>query len=66
MVPNAPVTLADVPPTVVAAAKKKFPGIKVTAAWQTPSGDFELAGKTKSGKLHELVVSSAGQVLEAE
>jgi hypothetical protein len=66
VVPNAPVTIEDVPPAALAAAKKKFPDVKFTDAWQTPAGDFELMGQTKQGKRHEMVVSAAGQVLEAE
>jgi hypothetical protein len=66
VVPNAPVTLKDVPPAVLAAAKKKFPDVKITTATQTPTGNFELSGQTKKGKLHELVVSSSGEILESE
>jgi len=66
VVPNAPVTLKEVPPAVLKVAQQKFPDVKFTSAWQTPAGDYELSGKTKKGKLHELVVTASGQVLEAE
>ncbi|MBI2824008.1 MAG: hypothetical protein HYX69_04865 [Planctomycetia bacterium] len=66
VVPNAPVATADVPPAVLDAAKRQFPDVTFGAAWKTPSGDYELSGKNKRGKLHELVVSSDGRILEAE
>jgi len=66
VVPNTPIALKEVPPTVLEVAKKKFPDVKFGSAWQTPAGDFELGGQTKRGKLHVLVVSPEGQILEAE
>ena len=66
VVPNTPVTLKEVPAAVIKAAEKKFPDAKVTTACKTPSGDFELYSQTRRGKLHLLVVSASGQILESE
>jgi hypothetical protein len=66
VVPNAPVDASEVPAAVIKAAQQRFPGTKVSSAWMTPDGHFELSCKTKQGKLHELVVSPSGAVLEAD
>ena len=66
VVPNTPVTLKEVPAAVIKAAEKKFPDAKVTTACKNAAGNFELYSQTKRGKLHLLVVSESGQILEAE
>ncbi len=63
---NTPLDVAHVPPQVLQAAKKRFPDVTFKAALKTPGGDFELSGKNKVGKQHELVVTPSGEIIEAE
>ena len=58
------VALDQVPDPVMKVAKEKLPGITFEQAWKTPNGNFEVRGKAKSGKIHDVRVSEAGEVLE--
>lgn len=48
------------------AAKEKFPDLKFETAWKKPTGVYELTGKTKSGKIHDVEVTDAGEITEVE
>jgi hypothetical protein len=48
------------------AAKEKFPDLKFESAWKKPTGVFEIVGKTKSGKVHDVEVTEAGEITEVE
>jgi hypothetical protein len=64
------VTLDNVPEIVmkaaVAAAKEKFPDLKFQSASMKPNGVYEITGKTKNGKVHDVEVTAAGEVVEVE
>ncbi len=60
------VPLDQVPPAVVKAAQTKFPEVKFDTAWKTAGGNYEVRGKAKSGKIHDVQVSEAGDVLEVD
>ncbi|HEY2759951.1 MAG TPA: hypothetical protein VGI75_04390 [Pirellulales bacterium] len=50
----------------VKAAKEKFPDLKFETAWKKPSGVYEITGKTKSGKTHDVEVKDSGEITEVE
>ena len=61
-----PMAMDQVPPAVLAAAKKAAPDLTFfSAARETSKGRelFELKGKTKSGKVKEIEVTPDGVVL---
>lgn len=60
------VPLDQVPAAAMKAAKAKLPEIKFDSAWKTTDGAFEVRGKAKSGKIHDVRVSEAGEVLEVD
>jgi hypothetical protein len=64
------VPMDKVPPVVmdaaVKAAKDKFPDLKFESAWKKPSGVYEIVGKTKSGKTHDVEVKESGEITEVE
>jgi hypothetical protein len=60
------VPLDQVPATVMKAAQTKLPEIKFDTAWKTMDGAYEVRGKAKSGKIHDVRVSEAGEVLEVD
>jgi outer membrane lipoprotein-sorting protein len=64
-----PVSLDQVPAAAVDAAKKKAPDVNFTTAFKVKfegQDAFEIRGKNKQGKIREVEVSPAGQVLEVE
>jgi hypothetical protein len=65
-----PITLEEVPEVVMkaakAAAKKNFPDIKFETVTIKRNGDYEITGKTKNGKVHDVEVSPTGEVTEVE
>jgi hypothetical protein len=48
------------------AAKEKFPDLKFESAWRKPTGVYEIVGKTKNGKTHDVEVTDAGEITEVE
>jgi hypothetical protein len=48
------------------AAKEKFPDLRFESAWKKPSGVYEIVGKTKTGKVHDVEVTEAGEITEVE
>ncbi len=60
------VPLDKVPPAVMEAAKKKLPDIKFDSALKTSKGIYEVRGKSKNGKIQEVEVTEAGEVLLVE
>jgi hypothetical protein len=59
-----------VPPVALEAAlktaKEKFPDLKFESASQKPDGTYELTGKTKTGKVHDIEVTADGKITEIE
>jgi hypothetical protein len=64
------VAMDQVPEVVMkaatAAAKEKFPDLKFQSVSMKPNGVYELSGKTKNGKVHDVEVTPAGEVVEVE
>jgi len=63
---NDVVALDQLPPAVLKAAQAKLPEVKFETAWKTESGEYEVRGKAKTGKIHDVKVSEAGDVLETD
>jgi predicted small lipoprotein YifL len=61
-----PMELKDVPPDIMKVAKEKLPGVTFDAAWKESNGNFEVRGKTKSGKVREIDVAPDGTVTEID
>jgi hypothetical protein len=65
-----PVPMDKVPAAAMDAAvktaKEKFPDLKFESAWKKSTGVYEIVGKTKSGKVHDIEVTEAGEVTEVE
>ncbi|HEY2837864.1 MAG TPA: hypothetical protein VGJ26_01860 [Pirellulales bacterium] len=65
-----PVALDKVPEPVMKAAltaiKEKFPDVKFHSATLRPNGVYEITGKSKTGKVHDVELSASGEVLEVE
>jgi hypothetical protein len=69
--PSAPktksvVSVEETPVVVMAAAKKKEPGVKFDKVIKSPDGVYEVQGKTSAGKIIEVEVSESGDVLKVE
>lgn len=67
------VDFATVPPGVIEAAKKQWPGVNFTEGWtnhepgKTAIHSYEVRGRdTQTGKTREVRVGLDGKVLEAE
>ena len=60
------VPLESVPPVVMKAAKAKLPDIKFDSVLKTSKGIYEVRGKAKNGKIQEVEVTEAGEVLLVE
>jgi hypothetical protein len=60
------VPMAEVPPVVMKAAQAKKPDVKFDMVVKTADGIYEVQGKTKAGKIIEVEVSEAGEVLLVE
>jgi hypothetical protein len=65
------IEVAELPPTVIGAAKKQLPQINFDEAW-TNVGEtggivsYEVRGRGPNGKIREVRVSPEGQILEME
>jgi hypothetical protein len=55
-----------VPPVVLKAAQDKLPEIKFDSALKTSKGLYEVRGKAKNGKIQEVEVNEAGEVVAVE
>ena len=60
------VPLSDVPEPVMKVAKEKLPNVTFDQAWTTPSGNFEVRGKDKNGKVRDIQVKPNGEVAEVD
>ena len=61
-----PVALNKVPPAVMKAAKEKLPDIQFDSAFKTSKGIYEVRGKATNGKIREVEVNEAGEVITVE
>ena len=60
------VPLNQLPPDILKAAKKKSPGVNFDTAWKLPTGDYEVSGTTKQGKIRNFRVTPAGEVFQLD
>jgi hypothetical protein len=60
------IPVEEVPAIVMNAAKKKERDVKFDKVMKTPDGIYEVQGKNKGGKVIEVEVSEAGEVLKVE
>lgn len=60
------VELDKVPEPVMKVAKEKLPDVKFEQAWKTPSGNYEVRGKGKNGKVRDIQVKADGEVVEVD
>jgi hypothetical protein len=63
---SANVPLEQVPEPAMTVAKDKLPGVTFEQAWKTRSGNFEVRGKTKEGKVRDIQVAPDGKVIEID
>jgi len=65
-----PIAMDQVPEpamkAALAAAKEKFPDVKFQSATLRPNGIYEITGKSKTGKVHDVEVTAEGEVMEVE
>jgi hypothetical protein len=62
--PRVNLPIDKVPINVLKTAQAKFPDVKFDAAWKLKSGAIEVRGKNKIGKVHEVEMSTAGDIVE--
>jgi hypothetical protein len=60
------VPLEQVPKPFLKTAKETLPEVTFDHARKLPNGNFEIRGKMKNGKVREVEVNSAGEVVEIE
>ena len=63
---SANVPLEQVPEPVIKVAKENLPGVTFEQAWKTRQGNFEVRGKSQDGKVRDIQVSPAGEVIEID
>jgi hypothetical protein len=56
--------LDQVPESAMKIAHGKFPDVKFDTAWKLDTGAIEIRGKNKVGKIHEVELSAAGDIVE--
>jgi len=64
------VPLDKVPEAAMKAAEKaireKFPDVKFHSATRRSNGVYEITGKSKTGKIHDVEVTATGEITEVE
>jgi len=60
------VPLDQVPEPFLKTAKEKLPDVTFDHARKLPNGNYEIRGKAKNGKVREVEVNPAGEVVEIE
>jgi hypothetical protein len=63
---KAVIPMDQVPGVVMKSAQAKTPDVKFNKVMKTAEGIYEVQGKTKAGKIVEVEVSEAGEVLAVE
>jgi hypothetical protein len=65
-VKGAIVPLDQVPEPFVKKATETLPEVKFDHARKLPNGNYEIRGKTRNGKVREVELNPAGEVVEIE
>lgn len=60
------VPLDKVPEPAIKSAKEKLSDVKFEQAWKTRNGNYEVRGKDKNGKVRDIQVKPAGEVVEVD
>lgn len=60
------ITLDKVPPAALKAAQGKLPDVKFDSVWKVGEDRFEIRGKTPAGKIRDVQVTAAGDILEVD
>jgi hypothetical protein len=60
------VPLDKVPEAFLKTAKEKLPEVTFDHARKLPNGNYEIRGKAKNGKVREVELNAAGEVVEVE
>lgn len=64
--PKKPITLDEVPASIMKIAREKLPDVKFERAWRKDNGEYEISGKNKQGKVREIDITPEGKVTEIE
>ena len=64
--PKVQVKMEEVPPAALKTAQAKVPGMLFTEAFLKKDGTYEIRGKTKTGKVHEVEVKADGTFVDLE
>ena len=64
--PKVQVKMEEVPPVALKTAQAKVPGMLFTEAFLKKDGTYEIRGKTKTGKVHEVEVKADGTFVDLE
>jgi len=60
------IPLDQVPAPLVKTAKEKLPEVTFDHARRLPNGNYEIRGKAKNGKVREVELTAASEVVEIE
>ena len=60
------VPLDKVPQKVMEVAKQKLPNITFEQAWTTPTGNYEVRGRDKNGKVRDIQIKPTGDIVEVD
>lgn len=65
------VAVADIPASVMDAAKKDLPGVRFEEAWKNVDAEgklhsYEIRGRAANGKVREVRITEKGEILERE
>ena len=60
------IPLKDVPEPAMKAAKEKLSDVTFEQAWKTKGGNYEIRGKTKTGKVRDVQVTPEGKIVEVD
>lgn len=63
-VEKTPLKMEDVPPEIMKIAKEKLPADVTISEAYKEGPNYELRGKDKKGKLHEIDITPEGKVVE--
>jgi hypothetical protein len=58
--------ISKVPESVMKVAREQLPDVTFEKAWKTPGGNWEVGGKTKSGKERDVQITPEGKVVEVD
>jgi len=63
---GAPISLDQVPPSIMKISQDKLPDVKFDRAVKRADGSYEISGKDKKGKVRDVELTANGEVTEVE